>query len=104
MMTDKSKRLQRWSMVSVLIGTLMLSIGFADKENETARELDQLIDQLKHNNSRSRARAASALGKLGDERAVEPLFAALKDNAAGVRLSAAEALAELDWQPDTDVK
>jgi len=67
-------------------------------------ELNRLIDQLKGNNSRSRARAASSLGKLGDKRAVEPLIAALKDNDASVRRSAAEALAELDWQPATDLQ
>ncbi len=58
-------------------------------------ELDRLIDQLKRNDSTMRAKAASALGRLGDKRAVEPLIAALKDNDARVRMSAALALAAL---------
>jgi len=58
-------------------------------------ELDRLIDQLKHNDSGTRAKAASALATLGDKRAVEPLIAALKDNDDGVRMSAALALPTL---------
>jgi len=79
---------------------------FGDERASQKRgtELDQLLDRLKQKGSGARARAASALGKLGDKRAVEPLIAALKDDDAGVRRSAAEALAKLDWQPATDLQ
>jgi len=42
-----------------------------------------------------RERAAEALGKIGDARAVEPLIATLKDSDVGVRWTAAEALGKL---------
>jgi HEAT repeat protein len=73
-------------------------------DDPRSAELNRLIDQLKRNSSRTRAKAASALGKLGDKRAVKPLITVLKDNNASVRRSAAEALAELNWQPVTDTQ
>jgi len=73
---------------------LTLSWFFAS-QNARAGELDRLTDQLKHNSSRLRARAASALGKLGDKRAVEPLINALKDEDRSVRSSASGALGRL---------
>jgi hypothetical protein len=42
-----------------------------------------------------RSRAISALGELGDARAVEAITGALKDSDPGVRLRAVRALAEL---------
>jgi HEAT repeat protein len=51
---------------------------------------------------RVREAAASALGEIGDARAVESLIAALKDSDADVRQAAAGALDKMDWQPDQD--
>jgi HEAT repeat protein len=49
---------------------------------------------------RVREAAASALGEIGDARAMEPLIAALKDHDSDVRQGAAGALDMMDWQPD----
>jgi len=71
---------------------------FGDELSSQKRstELDRLIDQLKHNDSGTRAKAASALGRLGDKRAVEPLIAVIKDDDDNiVRWSVASALATL---------
>jgi hypothetical protein len=53
------------------------------------------IRELLHVDSHVRARAAVALGKLKDVRAVEPLIEALSDSNESVRTSVAEALGEL---------
>lgn len=54
-----------------------------------------LITALMDENSNVRSSAASALGKLGDRRAVEPLIAALKDEDNNVHYWVAEALARI---------
>ena len=60
--------------------------------------VEPLIAVLEKTNNKDsvRQRAASALGKLGDNRAVNPLIAALKDRNANVRQAAAQALGELE--------
>ena len=50
---------------------------------------------LGHHNESTRGKAALALGKLGDKRAMRPLFAALRDSDRKVRLYAARALRQL---------
>ena len=48
-----------------------------------------------------RSQAAKALGQIGDQRAVEPLIQALRNDPNGcVRTYTAEALDNLGWQPD----
>lgn len=47
-----------------------------------------------------RRSSAQLLGQIGDDRAVEPLLAALADEKADVWLAAAIALTRLGWQPD----
>jgi hypothetical protein len=90
---------------TVLIIALSLILSwFLGSQTAHAAELNELTDQLKRNSSRARARAASALGKLGDKRAVQPLFAMLKDEDEEVRRSATEALRKLGWQPGTEVE
>jgi len=44
--------------------------------------------------------AATALGQIGDARAVAPLVAALRDKDGNVRHAAAETLDQLGWRPD----
>jgi len=58
-------------------------------------EVSVLISALKDKNSNVREKAASALGKIGDERAVEPLIQALKDEDSDVRGRAADALGNI---------
>jgi len=50
---------------------------------------------VSRNVSCKRQEAASALGQIGDARAVEPLIAALNDSKSDVRLAAADALAKI---------
>jgi HEAT repeat protein len=62
-----------------------------------ATAVEPLIPLLKHENWRLRMNAASALGKLGDKRAAEPLIACLqtREQPEEVRREAAEALGKL---------
>jgi hypothetical protein len=53
------------------------------------------IERLRHDDASERVKAAQALGKLGDPRAVEPLTKALGDNYNAVRLAAAAMLGKL---------
>ncbi len=57
--------------------------------------IEPLINLLTDDHYRVRASAASALGELGDARAVEPLIAALHDSSAFVRTEIVSALGEL---------
>ncbi|MGD0078568.1 MAG: HEAT repeat domain-containing protein [Sedimentisphaerales bacterium] len=57
--------------------------------------VEPLIVCLKDGDGTVRLCAATALGKLGDERAVEPLIACQKDEEGNVRWCAAEALAKI---------
>jgi HEAT repeat protein len=58
--------------------------------------MEPLIVALKNSHySNVRVGAAEALSKIGDERAVEPLVAALKDEDGGVRKAVAEALGQI---------
>ncbi len=56
------------------------------------RDVDGLIEALRHKDEHVRRQAAEALGELKDRRAVEPLIAALKDEDTAVRLATADAL------------
>ena len=57
--------------------------------------VDPLIEALKDEDSDIQARAAGALGDIGDERAVDPLIDALKDENSQVRSKVAWALGEI---------
>lgn len=56
---------------------------------------EPLIAALRDSNSEMRSAAASALGKLGDTRAVEPLIAVLEDSESNARERATIALGKL---------
>ncbi|MEO0160809.1 MAG: HEAT repeat domain-containing protein [candidate division WOR-3 bacterium] len=56
---------------------------------------ERFIADLKDEDSYVRRYAAEALGKIGDNRAVEPLIAALKDEDSDVRRYAEEALKKI---------
>jgi PTS system nitrogen regulatory IIA component len=65
-------------------------------ESRAPRRLDSLMTALRQpRDSAVRARAAAALGKLGDPRAVQPLIVAARDPDRHVRGLACETLAEL---------
>lgn len=60
-------------------------------------DIDGLIKALEYKNEPNvRSAAAKALGEISDERAVEPLIAALKDKKAVVRQNAAMALGKIE--------
>jgi HEAT repeat protein len=66
------------------------------KKLRESRNVQGLIFALQHKDPTVQYDAAEALGDIGDERAVEPLLAALKnDETGGVRWKAAEALSKL---------
>jgi HEAT repeat protein len=66
------------------------------KKLRESRNVQGLIYALQHKDPTVQYDAAEALGETGDERAVEPLLAALKnDETGGVRWKAAEALSKL---------
>jgi len=58
-------------------------------------KLKQMLRDLRSEDPKVRAQAATRLGESGDPRAVEPLIAALADAEAGVRYRAAFALGDL---------
>lgn len=58
--------------------------------------VESLIKVLKYNEKDVRERAAWALGRIGDVRALNPLIEALKDEDLHVRWHAAEALGEIN--------
>lgn len=57
--------------------------------------IEQLTAAMKEKKWETRYRAAEALGKIADERVVQPLISALKDNRDHVRYMAAKGLREL---------
>jgi len=59
------------------------------------------IKKLAYSGPDGRRSAAEALGRLGDKKADEPLIMALKDEIWYGRRSAAEALDDLHWKPQT---
>jgi HEAT repeat protein len=66
------------------------------KKLKESRNVEGLIFALRHKDPTVQYDAAEALGDVGDERAVEPLLTALKnDETGGVRWKAAEALSKL---------
>jgi hypothetical protein len=67
-------------------------MGKPDTERlKAVGDIDGLLQALKHRKADIRRRAAEALSDLPDERALNDLFAALKDQDAGVRDAAAHA-------------
>ncbi len=66
--------------------------------------VEPLIYALKYDkdNYRIRLYAVWALEDIGDQRAIEPLTAVLKDNDPKVRESAAKALDKLKWKPQSN--
>ena len=57
--------------------------------------VEPLIQALNDESEDVRLRAAEALGKIGDTRAVEPLIQALKDKRVSVQMNTAEALGKM---------
>ncbi|MHC4579379.1 MAG: HEAT repeat domain-containing protein [Planctomycetota bacterium] len=64
-------------------------------------DLTPLLEALQDPAERVRTRAAGALGRLKNRRAVPALVAALRDRAAAVRRGAGHALVRLRWKPAT---
>lgn len=66
-----------------------------ERERRCEENLGKYIEQLQHENTPYRLRAAEALGNCADARAVEPLIVALNDRENEVRWVAAQALGRL---------
>ncbi|CAD7770696.1 HEAT repeats [Candidatus Methanoperedenaceae archaeon GB50] len=64
-------------------------------DSEKQQYLNVIIPKLKDANKNVRGRAAWALEKIGDTRAVEPLMEVLKDESENVRWGAADALRKI---------
>jgi len=60
-----------------------------------ATEVESLIQALRHKDESTRRRAAEALGKIGDAKAVKPLTRALKDDSLVVQAFAREAIEKI---------
>jgi len=65
------------------------------EEMERERNIDGLTNALKHRNNNVRRKAADALGRIGDAKAVEPLIQTLKDSDINVVWEAMTALAKV---------
>lgn len=65
------------------------------KKLEANRDINGLIEALKHKDTGVRRNAVGALGRLGDTTAVEPLLEVLNDEDFYVRGDAAKALGEI---------
>lgn len=76
--------------------------GAPDVERLRAEaDVPGLVKALRHRVPRVRASAASALGEVGDARALEPLLSALADRDASVWTAAHSALGNLSERPGT---
>jgi len=93
------------SVLLVLSVVLLVQSFFMYKRAVTGVDkTETLIEQLESFDWNLRAQAAEALGLLGDDDAVGPLVAALKDADSDVREKSAEALDKLDWQPKNETQ
>lgn len=93
-MTDNSANSQYDAIVSVLKGS-DIKAKLSAVPAFYKLEFELLIAALNDTNADVRNLAITALGKLGDLRAIEPLITALDDEDAGVCCSAAIALGQL---------
>lgn len=87
MMRGLNKNL-KLAMIVLVVSICLLPIGYLQ-----AASVDELIQQLNHENTITRLNAVKALGEAKDARAVDPLIAVLKDEKCGS--TAANALAKI---------
>jgi HEAT repeat protein len=101
---DASPRMSKITLLFILLSGISLSDQlknmFSSRDSipgmKSARDVRGLIRLLKHRDLDVQYGAAEALGEIGDSGAVEPLIAALKNDAySGVRWKAAEALSKI---------
>jgi HEAT repeat protein len=101
---DASPRMSKITLLFILLSGISLSDQlkniFSSRNSipgmKSARDVRGLIRLLKHRDLDVQYGAAEALGEIGDSGAVEPLIAALKNDAySGVRWKAAEALSKI---------
>jgi HEAT repeat protein len=101
---DASPRMSKITLLFILLSGISLSDQlknmFSSRDSipgmKSARDVRGLIRLLKHRDLDVQYGAAEALGEIGDSGAVEPLTAALKNDAySGVRWKAAEALSKI---------
>lgn len=89
-------RSMRKTLSSLMVGMLAMAALLASPQNASADPRTAfLLEQLKSDDYRVRTQAALALGASGDEAAVQPLCATLKDAKASVKAAAASALGKL---------
>ncbi|NVM01262.1 MAG: HEAT repeat domain-containing protein [Candidatus Helarchaeota archaeon] len=67
--------------------------------NMGSNVVELLISYLKDENNRIRGNVASALGLIGDKRAIEPLISLLDDDHELVKIKVSYALKNLGWEP-----
>ncbi len=87
------RRIAQWGEVSG-VGRLILVRELGELGDE--RAVPVLLEALTESYAETRQRAAEALGRIGSDRAIEPLVAVLnEDGEEAVRVAAAQALGEL---------
>ena len=85
-------------ILALIFGFACTSIGLESKVTEAKPDyynIESLIEDLKDENSFTRANAALSLGNTGDSKAIEPLIEALRDENSFVRQNAATALGHI---------
>jgi len=90
-------------MGALAVDDLVIALGNKDTRSQARMvlgkignaALDSLITALKHKNEDVRAASASALGEIGNNRAVKPLIVATKDKSEDVRAKASIALGKI---------
>lgn len=66
-----------------------------DREKRKEENFEKIVNQLGHDHIPYRVKAAEALGRIGDERAVQPLLPLLNDPSPDVQWVTAQALGKL---------
>jgi len=76
-------------LLFLILGALVAAFSGCVDTPTTDNKVDDLILDLKDDDVEVRENAALELGKIGDDRAVDPLIEALQDDNWGVRADAA---------------
>ncbi len=84
-MRSKRAELKRGS-VTIACLCLVFLVGFVTVGYAQNEGVEKLIRDLNDESKDVRSKAAKALGKIGDTKAVEPLIALLKDKSRGFYL------------------
>jgi len=91
-------------LLSLSVVLLVFSVSIYKRVTSQVDKTENLIEQLQSFDWYQRKQAAEALSRIGDDRAIEPLVAALKDDDSDVREKVAEALDKLGWRAKNEAE